>query len=86
MTMLTVIGCPDNVWVEESAVEITNIDNSLAEIIRELKRLKKEKCDKYIVHDRFGEKFIIVNFDGEETNHKIITKTELEGLKFIENF
>ncbi len=85
MIMLTMVACPNETWVEDSAVEIKNTNNLLAEVVKEVKRLKKEKCDKYIVHDRIGERYIIVDFDGEETNYKIITKNELEGLNFIKN-
>ena len=82
MTMLTVAGCPNKVWVQESDAEIKNINELLDESIKEIKRLKKEKCNKYIVYDRFGEKYIIIDFDGEEINYKIITENELEGLNF----
>ena len=84
--LLTVLAELNSVWVEDNAVEIANTDNLLVEVIKELKRLRKDKCDKYIVHDHIGEKYIIVDFDGEESNHKIVTGNELEGLIFLKDF
>ena len=49
--LLTVLAELNSVWVEDNAVEIANTDNLLVEVIKELKRLRKDKCDKYIVHE-----------------------------------
>ena len=81
--LLTVLACINEGWFQDSSVEITNPDNLLVEAIKDLERLKNDKCNKYIIHDYIGERFIIVDFEEKKSNFKIITKNELEGLAFF---
>jgi hypothetical protein len=74
---LSVVACEDGTWVEDSIIELENTGNLIADVIKELRRLKKARCDKYIVYNHIDGNFIVVDFIEEKTSFKIVTENEV---------
>jgi hypothetical protein len=80
--MLTqVIEFKSNKWNEIAGGEFSTTEDIINEVIKDLER---REGDKYIFHDHIGNNFVIVDILKDKPNKvKIITKNELEGLRFF---